>query len=99
MKRALIALFAASAILIGCRGGDPPVAVGTLERHRIELRAERQEPILRLAVKEGDRVEVGDVVAELDSRRIIALRDRNSRLYASSSEAAAVLLVDSDSSD
>jgi len=73
MKRALIALLAASAVVTGCRDGGPPFAVGTLERHRIELRAERQEPILRLAVKEGDRVEAGDVIAELDNRRIIAL--------------------------
>jgi HlyD family secretion protein len=58
--------------LVGCEQNGPPVAVGTLERHRIELRAERQEPILRLAVREGDRVEAGDVVAELDRRRVDA---------------------------
>ena len=61
MQRALITLLAASVVAVtGCRDTGPPVAVGTLERHRIELRAERQEPILRLAVKEGDRVEAGD---------------------------------------
>jgi len=58
---------------IACREVGPPVAVGTLERHRIELRAERQEPILRLAVREGDAVEAGDVIVELDSRRAAAL--------------------------
>jgi HlyD family secretion protein len=46
--------------------------VGTLERHRIELRAERQEPILRLAVLEGARVRRGEVIVELDGRRITA---------------------------
>jgi HlyD family secretion protein len=61
----------------GCRDSDPPIAVGTLERYRIELRAERQEPILRLAVKEGDRVAAGDVIVELDSRRIVALLDQS----------------------
>jgi HlyD family secretion protein len=71
--RAWITLFAVCVVVIGCRDAGPAVAVGTLERHRIELRAERQEPILRLAVKEGDRVEAGDVVAEFDSRRTVAL--------------------------
>ncbi len=74
MKRALTALFAASIVVTGgCRDAGPPVAVGTLERYRIELRAERQESILRLAVKEGDRVKTGDVIVELDNRRTAAL--------------------------
>jgi HlyD family secretion protein len=47
-----------------------------LERHRIELRAERQEPLLHLAVREGDHVVAGDVVAELDSRRTTAQLDQ-----------------------
>jgi HlyD family secretion protein len=71
--RILPAIIIALAISAACRDAGPPVAVGTLERHRIELRAERQEPILRLAVAEGDRVEAGDVVVELDDRRITAL--------------------------
>jgi len=74
MRRSWTVLLVVSvAAVSACQDAGPPVAVGTLERHRIELRAERQEPILRLAVKEGDRVEAGDVIAELDSRRIIAL--------------------------
>jgi HlyD family secretion protein len=58
--------------LLGCQEASPPFAVGTLERHRIELRAERQEPILELAVREGDRVEAGDLIVVLDSRRVAA---------------------------
>ncbi|MEX1312325.1 MAG: hypothetical protein AB1Z65_18040 [Candidatus Sulfomarinibacteraceae bacterium] len=74
MKRASITLLVVFVLAISaCRDAGPPVAVGTLERHRIELRAERQEPILRLAVGEGDRVEAGDVIAELDRRRVAAL--------------------------
>lgn len=72
MKRTLPVLLVALIFTTACRDAGPPIAVGTLERYRIELRAERQEPILRLAVKEGDRVEPGDVVVELDSRRIVA---------------------------
>ena len=73
MKRLIPSLLIALALSVGCRDTGPPIAVGTLERYRIELRAERQEPILRLAVKEGDRVAAGDVIAELDSRRVVAL--------------------------
>jgi HlyD family secretion protein len=51
------------------------VAVGTLERHRIELRAERQEPIVSLRVREGDRVAAGEPIAELDRRRTAAMLD------------------------
>lgn len=63
-------------VFSGCRGRQTALAVGTLERHRIELRAERQEPVVRLAVREGDHVESGDVVAELDRRRIAAQLDQ-----------------------
>ncbi len=73
MNRLIPFVIIASAVAAGCRDSAPPIAVGTLERYRIELRAERQEPILRLAVKEGDRVAAGDVILELDSRRIVAL--------------------------
>ena len=73
MKHSTALLFIATVLATACSDAKPPVAVGTLERHRIELRAERQEPILRLAVKEGDRVKAGDVIVELDSRRIVAL--------------------------
>ena len=73
MNRILPIPFLVLAFVTACRDTAPPIAVGTLERHRIELRAERQEPLLRLAVKEGDRVEAGDVIVELDSRRIVAL--------------------------
>jgi len=73
MKRLIPLLLIALAGSAGCRDSSPPIAVGTLERYRIELRAERQEPILRLAVKEGDRVTTGDVIVELDSRRVVAL--------------------------
>jgi HlyD family secretion protein len=72
MNRVFPVLLVALAFGPACRNAGPPVAVGTLERHRIELRAERQEPIVGLAVSEGDAVESGDVIAELDSRRVLA---------------------------
>lgn len=55
---------------LACWGGDPPVAVGTLELDRIELVAEASEPIVEIAVKEGDRVAPGAVLVRLDERRV-----------------------------
>ena len=49
-------------ILGSCaRDQDRPL-VGTLERDRIEIVAEEAEPILSLEVREGDRVEMGQVL-------------------------------------
>jgi len=73
MKRLTTLLLIALASVTACSDSGPPIAVGTLERYRIELRAERQESILRLAVNEGDFVAAGDLIVELDSRRTLAL--------------------------
>lgn len=73
MKQMLPVMLASLALGVACHDAGPPVAVGTLERHRIELRAERQEPVVRLAVAEGDSVGSGDVIAELDDRRVKAM--------------------------
>jgi HlyD family secretion protein len=65
-----LALFVfASFGLAGCT--DPAAAplVGTLEWDRIAVTAELSEPVLRWAVAEGDRIEAGAVVLELDARR------------------------------
>ena len=40
--------------------------VGTLERDRLELVAEAQERIVEVAVSEGERVEVGELLMRLD---------------------------------
>jgi HlyD family secretion protein len=45
----------------GSRDGSAPL-VGTLERDRIEIIAEEDEPILSLEVREGDRVTEGQVL-------------------------------------
>ena len=49
-----------------------PVAVGTLERDRIELIAEAQERVLDLAVREGDVVKKGDLLVKLDDSQMQA---------------------------
>lgn len=70
-RRALLAL--AAALAAGCRSPAPePVAVGTLERDRIELIAEAQEPIVEIRVREGQQVAAGDVLLRLDDARLAA---------------------------
>lgn len=57
----------AAALLAGCDSNDSPLpAVGTLERDRIELVAEANEPIVEIAVTEGEVVEQGQLVLRLD---------------------------------
>jgi HlyD family secretion protein len=48
------------------------LAVGELASDRIELTAESNEPIVRIAVAEGDVVATGDVLVEQDSSRAAA---------------------------
>jgi HlyD family secretion protein len=55
--------------LAGCAEPGPAPIVGTLEWDRIAVTAELAEPVLMWAVAEGDRVEAGTVVLELDPRR------------------------------
>ena len=42
---------------------------GTLERDRMDLIAEAQEPIMSIAVHEGDRVKAGQLILQLDDTR------------------------------
>jgi HlyD family secretion protein len=64
-----------AALLSGCAADTPPPIVGTLERHRIEVTPSVSEQILRVAVSEGERVHVGQLLAELDSGTQAAGRD------------------------
>jgi len=55
--------------LTGCAKQGPQALIGTLEWDRIAVTAELAEPVLRWAVAEGDKVEAGAVLLELDPRR------------------------------
>jgi HlyD family secretion protein len=59
----------------GCSADLVPPIMGTLERHRIEVTANASEQILSMAVREGDRVQAGSLLAELDSGTQQASRD------------------------
>ncbi len=56
-------------MLSDCSRTNPLPLVGTLERDRMDLVAEAQEPIVRINVQEGDRVHAGQVILQLDDRR------------------------------
>lgn len=56
-------------LLAACAGDDPPFAVGTLERDRLDLVAEASEPVVRRPVEEGAYVETGTLLVALDPTR------------------------------
>lgn len=63
-------LLCTCAVLLAACGDDAALPLtGTLERDRIELVAEAQEPILEVAVHEGDRVKAGQLILQLDDSR------------------------------
>jgi HlyD family secretion protein len=51
-------------------------ALGTLERDRLELVAEADEPLVEIAVREGDRVEAGALLVRQDGGRVAAQAER-----------------------
>ncbi len=69
------AWFVALLTLAGCgNSADSEVALGTLERDRLELPAEAHEPIIEILVHEGETVVVGQVLLKLDSANAAARR-------------------------
>ena len=63
------------AVVLCCCGRDTlPTAVGTLERHRIEVAAPAAEQIVAMPVLEGQAVKQGEVLAQLDGGALAATR-------------------------
>lgn len=58
-----------SALLSACASQAPPPLLGTLEWDRIAVQAEAAEPVVAIAVKEGDQVDAGALLLQLDPRR------------------------------
>lgn len=59
----------ALAFLAACQRDPNPPLLGSLEWDRVAVTAELSEPVLRWDVAEGDRVDQGAVLLELDPRR------------------------------
>jgi HlyD family secretion protein len=69
MNRNTIVILAAL-LAAGCgEAGNPNLVVGELASDRIELTAETNEPIVRIAVAEGEAVTAGQVLVEQDHAR------------------------------
>lgn len=64
------ALLVCATLLTACDSDLASIgSLGTLERDRLELVAESNEPITRILVQEGDVVEVGTVLVQQDTAR------------------------------
>lgn len=64
------------ALLGGCGNEMNPSVVGTLERDRIELVADAAEPLAKIVVREGEAVEAGQLLLQLDGSRVQARLDQ-----------------------
>lgn len=56
-------------MLVSCNQATDPVALGTLERDRITLRATMSEVIREQPLREGSQVSAGELLVQLDSRQ------------------------------
>lgn len=68
----------------GCDNTENTFMVGTLERDRVEVTVESNEPIIAFHVQDGQMLEAGDLILEQDPARLerilaqqVALRDQS----------------------
>ena len=69
--------------LVACNNVDKTFMVGTLERDRVEVTVESNEPIIAIHVQDGQMLTAGDLILEQDPARLerilaqqVALRDQ-----------------------
>jgi len=58
------------ATLVGCNSSEETFMVGTLERDRIEVSVESNEPIIAIHVQDGQILKTGDLILEQDPARL-----------------------------
>ena len=66
MNLRVLGIVVLASVLSACGDDTALPLTGTLERDRMELVAEAQEPILQIAVHEGERVKAGQLILQLD---------------------------------
>jgi len=57
-------------VLTACNNSDKTFMVGTLERDRVEISVESNEPIIAIHVQDGQILEAGELVLEQDPARL-----------------------------
>lgn len=62
-------LITALLFLCACSRSETPPLLGTLEWDRMAVQADAAEPVVAIAVKEGDTVAAGQLLLQLDPRR------------------------------
>jgi len=75
MKIQALALLVAL-VATACDRDQPETMVGTLERDRVEIKVESNEPITAIHVKDGATVKPGDLILEQDGARLQARLDQ-----------------------
>ena len=56
--------------LAGCENTEKTYMVGTLERDRVEISVESNEPIIAIHVEDGQMMQAGDLILEQDPARL-----------------------------
>jgi len=84
MKHKVCLIPILAGLLTACNNSEQTYMVGTLERDRVEIRVESNEPIIAIHVQDGQMLKAGDLVLEQDSTRLekvlaqqLALRDQS----------------------
>jgi HlyD family secretion protein len=77
--------------LSACDNSDKTFMVGTLERDRVEVSAESNEPIIAIHVSDGEMLEAGDLMFEQDPARLENLLAQQIALEAQSAARLAEL--------
>jgi HlyD family secretion protein len=67
-------------LLTACMQAEESEMVGTLERDRIELKVESNEPLVAIHVRDGAFIKAGDLVLEQDSSRAAARHEQQAAL-------------------
>lgn len=71
-----ISMLIAMLTLTACSEGELTYMVGTLERDRVEVSVESNEPIIAIHVQDGQMLNAGDLILEQDPTRLQATLER-----------------------
>ena len=80
MKYRLWLIVVLSSVLGACNSSDETFMVGTLERDRVEISVESNEPIIAIHVQDGQVLEAGELILEQDPARLETVLARQTAL-------------------